>query len=357
MDPPPPVSRNGFEYYNDEFYVLVHPNHRHRRSTIPELRAFFNTSPNTTSLKDKPAHWYRAQLIHYGLQPIDRKDTATVRLLDALKQGTLRVPEYIERMEREMKSEYNSKKKSALKPGRKRNAPTVKKRLGGFADLDIDREELGAGNPKRSGRLGFSVSNLNINFNIGGFGGARKSAKTTPKVKPELSVLQEMMRMGNSPSRNDDPQSSRGRPRPRLALDPLNGSYKIDSFATDTRNSGMTLRVSGPSLWGEFQLGFVQGILYMAQRPWNISYEDGGGCPFLWRTRDLDTGLGIYGPQHCGEMRFLDDGNVDGIFYNFPDGEGGWLDCEVWGRRIAEVELGIGRDAASMRMEFESIGR
>lgn len=113
MDPPPPVSRHGFEYYNDEFYALVHPNHRHRRSTIPELRAFFNSTSQKPSLKDKPAHWYRAQLIHYGLRPTDNKGTATIRLLDALDQDVLQVPGSIKQIERALEQEYKDLKKRA----------------------------------------------------------------------------------------------------------------------------------------------------------------------------------------------------------------------------------------------------
>lgn len=42
--------------------------------------------------KDRPGHWYEAQLIHYGLPPSKTKSTAKMRLLDALNKGNVAVP-------------------------------------------------------------------------------------------------------------------------------------------------------------------------------------------------------------------------------------------------------------------------
>ncbi|KAA8645716.1 uncharacterized protein ATNIH1004_007135 [Aspergillus tanneri] len=126
MDPTLPISHNGFEYYNNELYVVIPPYHRHRRFGIPELQAFFNTS----SIEEQPAHWYRAQLIHYGLQPITNKRTAAMRFLEALNRDILEIPEYIRRLERELKESKDRQKKSkgknSLKYSCKRKALTLK---------------------------------------------------------------------------------------------------------------------------------------------------------------------------------------------------------------------------------------
>ncbi|KAK1144879.1 hypothetical protein N8T08_004892 [Aspergillus melleus] len=364
MDRPPlPVSRDGFEYYDNGFYAVVHPNHRHRRSSIPELRAIFNSTSKKTSIKDKPAHWYRAQLIHYGLQPTDIKGTAAMRLLDVLNRDALKVPGSVQRLERALKKEYNDQKKIAKEkrafsakrkaPSKQKEAqpkknvqpksPATKKRLRDFADLD-DNEELSGivsqavESSKNSGGRGISISNLNVNVNIGGLGGPRKSAKktSTTRVKPEPVAEQEMF---NRPSQAGRPGSSRDMPlcRPRPTLGLLNGIYKIDSYILDTFDSNIIFCLDDRSLWGRFQLGCVEGILYIAERPWSVSYEDGDGCPFLWRTRDVDTGLGLRGEQHSGNMRFLGDGHINGIFYNLPDGEGGWLDFN-WRKAETDTE-------------------
>ncbi|KAH8426474.1 uncharacterized protein LDX57_004211 [Aspergillus melleus] len=368
-----PVSRDGFEYCNNEFYALVHPNHRHRRSSIPELRAFFNSTSKKTSIKDKPAHWYRAQLIHYGLQPTDIKGTAAMRLLDALDRDVLKVPGSVQRLERALKREYNNEKKIVEEKrasSAKRKAPSKQKaqskqepKSRDFAELDDYEELLGVvsqavESSKNTGARGINVSNLNVNVNIGGLDRPRKSAKKTSTigVKPEPVAEQEMF---NWPSQVGDPGSSGYMPlyRPRPTLGLLNGIYKIEAYILDTFDSNIILCLDDRSLWGRFQLGCIEGMLYIAERPWSVSNEDGDGCPYLWRrTRGVDTGLGLRGEQHSGSMRFLGDGNINGIFYNLLDGEGGWLDSQFQGMRVG------GRpgppsysDAYSMRMDFESI--
>jgi hypothetical protein len=102
MDPTPPASRNGFEYYNGDFYVVITSSNRHHRYTTSELSDLFN-SPCPGSVKDKPAYWYRAQLLHYGT---NNKGTAVMRLLDALRRGELEVPEYLRKLEGDLKREW-----------------------------------------------------------------------------------------------------------------------------------------------------------------------------------------------------------------------------------------------------------
>lgn len=238
MDSQPPVSRDGFEYDNDEFYVLVQPNHRHRRFAIHELRAIL-ASTSKTPLKDQPAHWYRAQLIHYGLQATDHTDTATQRLLDAMRQKTLEVPAWVQRLERELKKEYHEGQKRqakegtarSRKAGRKRKTPTAKKRWDDLANLDCDMEdddkdddELSSGltsatpapTPRRSGRLGLTISNLNFNFNVAGLvGSPRKSARRNPSLVPVTPVqpvqVEEEEEEAETERQDDAPESSRGR--------------------------------------------------------------------------------------------------------------------------------------------------
>ena len=55
-------------------------------------------------VKDQVAHFYEAQLIHYGLQRSKDKNAAKVRLQQALGQGKLKAqPPYLADMEAQMK--------------------------------------------------------------------------------------------------------------------------------------------------------------------------------------------------------------------------------------------------------------
>ncbi|KAL4791814.1 hypothetical protein BDV19DRAFT_287999 [Aspergillus venezuelensis] len=58
------------------------------------------------SVESKPAHWFRAQLVHYGLRATDKKGMAAMRLFDAFRSGNLVVPEHLRKLEGEMKREW-----------------------------------------------------------------------------------------------------------------------------------------------------------------------------------------------------------------------------------------------------------
>lgn len=63
--------------------------------------------------KDQVAHWYEAQLIHYGLQRSKGKNTAKVRLQQALSQRKLTVSAHIVEIEVQMKKKYAASIKKA----------------------------------------------------------------------------------------------------------------------------------------------------------------------------------------------------------------------------------------------------
>ncbi|OTA90842.1 hypothetical protein M434DRAFT_389716 [Hypoxylon sp. CO27-5] len=66
----PAVTRDGFSYAGDLFAEASGHN-RHRRATVAELKDHFKNGSD----KDHPAHWFEAQLIHYGLQPSKTKSS------------------------------------------------------------------------------------------------------------------------------------------------------------------------------------------------------------------------------------------------------------------------------------------
>ncbi|KAM7199367.1 hypothetical protein V8F20_005762 [Naviculisporaceae sp. PSN 640] len=110
----PLASRDGWSYGSGDFYVEASGHNRHRRATLPELKAHFDTN------SDKPAHWYEAQLLHYGLPPSKTKGTAKMRLFEAVKKGDLSVPAHITKVEAALKKDWTKlerESKQALKKG------------------------------------------------------------------------------------------------------------------------------------------------------------------------------------------------------------------------------------------------
>ena len=93
--------------------------HRHTRATAAEIEAVVNrercaeeTEEIYSSLskehpaKDKPPHWYMAQLIHYGLTSTSNKFRARAILQSALEDDQLKVPPEILELEHEFKTLY-----------------------------------------------------------------------------------------------------------------------------------------------------------------------------------------------------------------------------------------------------------
>jgi hypothetical protein len=180
----PPSTRDGWSYSGD-FHVAASGNNRHRRATIPELKAVFD---GTDGPKDRPAHWYEAQLIHYGLPPSKTKGTAKMRLFDAVNKGNLAVPAHILKVEAELKKDWAK---------REREAKQALKLLSKSTTTTPAR----ASNKRKAndGQVGVSsATNVNINLSVSigpeghvqvaPTGPAAKKAKTTPTAKKPASA-------------------------------------------------------------------------------------------------------------------------------------------------------------------------
>lgn len=100
------VNHGKFSYDVDTFYVEA-SGHLHRRAIPAELKAIFDASiPDRNQRPDHPAHWFEAQLLHYGLPPSKVKATAKMRLLDAIQDDILEVPIELVQMEKRLKKEW-----------------------------------------------------------------------------------------------------------------------------------------------------------------------------------------------------------------------------------------------------------
>lgn len=98
----PPVIREGWSYAG-EFLVEASGYNHHRRATLPELKAHFETSEN------RPDPWYEAQLLHYGLPSSKIKGTAKKRLFESVSKGHLAVPDHIAKIEADLRKEWTKR--------------------------------------------------------------------------------------------------------------------------------------------------------------------------------------------------------------------------------------------------------
>ena len=116
----PAITRNGFSFKDDKFYVKVGYN-RHTRKDAAELYALLTYTPPPLALtkagkvakrqpkdthKDEEAHFYEAQLVHYGLKPLKTREPAKKRLLAGFNGANLEVPKVILDLEVALREEW-----------------------------------------------------------------------------------------------------------------------------------------------------------------------------------------------------------------------------------------------------------
>lgn len=154
----PAVTRDGFSYAGDLFAEASGHN-RHRRATVAELKDHFKSG----SEKDHPAHWFEAQLIHYGLQPSKTKAVARMRLFDAVNKGNLSIPSHIKKLESELKKEWTKNEREAKKAANNVSSPAAKSTKRKAESSAVD--------------LTLNVGGINITVSANS---TAKKAKTTP---------------------------------------------------------------------------------------------------------------------------------------------------------------------------------
>ncbi|MBE3044666.1 hypothetical protein IMZ48_19315 [Candidatus Bathyarchaeota archaeon] len=98
------AARNGIFYFKDDNFFVDTGGHSHRRATIAELRSHFDRRA------DRPAHWYEAQLIHYGLPASRVKGTAKMRLQYAVREDDIRLPGSMKRMEEDLRRKWEARR-------------------------------------------------------------------------------------------------------------------------------------------------------------------------------------------------------------------------------------------------------
>ncbi|TKA30015.1 hypothetical protein B0A50_02734 [Salinomyces thailandicus] len=168
----PPIVRGEFVYRDTLFVDAGGEGRRHPRASPSELKDLLNGKVP----KDQVGHWYEAQLIHYGLPRSKQKDTAKVRLQQALSQGKLKVPAHLGEMEAQMKREYAGAVRKA-KRASSGNGDAVASSTGGKKRKN---EEVSAESAKKT-KLSMNVGDISINIEHGASASGKKSTESAGK--------------------------------------------------------------------------------------------------------------------------------------------------------------------------------
>jgi hypothetical protein len=98
----------------------------------------------------------------------------------------------------------------------------------------------------------------------------------------------------------------------------LNGTYKVRS--SDIENGwpdampyeGITLslRLNGNEMWGAYEFGAFEGVLWIPERPMRASFDR---VPFKWRGRETGEGEMSFEDYQEGWIEFLGDGDIVGM--------------------------------------------
>lgn len=253
-----PVEKDGFSYAGDSLYCEASNLNRHRRATLPELKAHFAGKDT----ENRPAHWYEAQLLHYGLPPSKTKGTAHKRLFDAVIKGGLDVPAYIKKIEADLKKEWNKKDREAKKVLRESAVvPSSSK-----------------GSKRKADQVSTNVS-VSVSVQVSSNGSVKvqaaqpkaKKAKTTKTAPAATKVKEKVTKSANSRTTTTGPnQKKTPAAKPAPAPKPAGSPSKPKASAKRTpqrpsfSNAGMSGYASGgsgadygeqPPPYSEFDVG------------------------------------------------------------------------------------------------------
>ncbi|KAK6955957.1 hypothetical protein Daesc_003604 [Daldinia eschscholtzii] len=205
-----PTSKDGFSYAGDLFAEASGHN-RHRRATVAELKDHFQSG----SEKDHPAHWFEAQLIHYGLQVSKTKAVARMRLFDAVNGGNLAVPAHIKRLESELKKEWTKKEREAKKAIKDATASSP-----------APKNATTAGGKRKA-----ESSNVDVTVSVGGINVTVSASNTAKKVKSSSS---------KSATTTTTTAAHKPGPKPKAPKTPITASKATSGSASTTTTSKST---------------------------------------------------------------------------------------------------------------------
>ncbi|KAK0365447.1 hypothetical protein LTR91_005936 [Friedmanniomyces endolithicus] len=217
----PSVTRGEFLYRDTLFVDVGGEGKRHPRAAETELKALLS---GKTQQKDQVAHWYEAQLIHYGLQRSKDKNTAKVRLQQALSQGKLKIPSHISDMETQMKKDYAA----AVRKAKKADAGKVVDDISPRPTKKRKMDDVVAESSKRS-KISLNFGGIAIDIEHDGHGQAKatpvKTAKPTVAKAPKKMPASRLNRAADTNAASKPAKTT----KPKAALK----QQPIDSASTD----------------------------------------------------------------------------------------------------------------------------
>ncbi|OQE47030.1 hypothetical protein PENCOP_c001G05641 [Penicillium coprophilum] len=78
----------------------------------------------------------------------------------------------------------------------------------------------------------------------------------------------------------------------------------------------LSLRLNGTEIWGAYEFGAFEGVLWMPERPMKPSFDS---VPFKWRGRETSEGEMSYEDDQGGWIEFLGDGDIVGMISCYGD--------------------------------------
>ncbi|TGJ83124.1 hypothetical protein E0Z10_g5625 [Xylaria hypoxylon] len=224
----PAVTKDGFFFVGD-LYVEASGHNRHRRAGISELKEHFKSG----SHKDHPAHWFEAQLIHYGLRPSKAKSVARMRLFDAVNSGKIAVPWHIQKIEADLKKEWSKNEREAKKAVKHTGSTftassktTSKKRKADSSNVDTNIDAGGI-------NIIVSVNNASTSSS------SAKKAKTSTTATASSKAVKGSPKPKNKPAAKPTSKSA-SKPAPR----PVSKSATKSAKKQTARRGGVS---QGPS--------------------------------------------------------------------------------------------------------------
>lgn len=357
---------------------------------LSELRAILRPTDAAEHEADSHvSHWWEAQLLHYGLRPSKAKAVAKTRLLDAMNQGTLSVPHDIVKLEGDLKKGWAKKEredKAELKNAQSAKGKTAKATPSatstpatkGSKRKAPQEEDIAAPSPAKKTKTAasqpksFKSNPLNNHprpkmfaRRSGGFLSSGREEFTargsSPAQSPARPKQTARCRRGGAPpflplkreNSTDDTYSDNYSANHCDNYSPqsiglLNGRYELEcsdleEWQYNSEDFSLILTLDGTSLWGAYDFGAFEGILYLPTRPYAVLDDP---IEFTWRGRETE-GESSFGPNNKGWIKFLGNGEICGMINCYGE-------AMFKGQRISGNQTRSERDARSMKNEWDS---
>ncbi|KAF8958492.1 hypothetical protein BDZ97DRAFT_1923668 [Flammula alnicola] len=335
MDATFAISRNGFTFRDGQLYVDV-DGHLHTREDAANLYVLLISAPAAPPAKpgkeskkaahaDREAHFYTAQLVHYGFKPLKTREPAKKRLLAAFggpNGKTLEVPEAILELEETLSREWHER--SSKSTANKEIAHKSKKRKIEATNL---KEDEGPGPRTTAKAAALKTKTLpQIRKAIATLS-EENARKILTKLLDELPAVQTVLSAeltslstkNTVPSGKRTTKASSSSSKKATPLDPAEwtGIYKITAAELEEQwpdvTEAMTLEIYPSStsahIWASFDFGIIAGVMRSTEPPPDSLKV---GIPFQWRGRETGENAMTFDKSNRGDLAFLGGGKVEG---------------------------------------------